>query len=510
MKLTPFQLEVDRRDSGIKLLVWRRQAGKTTYQARTAIKYMLKHPGALVIFCSASLNVGREITAKEAQLFWDIVNEFRTQALQSGAVKVETTADALKVDDFLEIFDGGKFEVKIWHDRTRCSRTKVIAPNPATARGFTGFVMLDEIGFIPDFKGVWEAMEPIASRDPSFRVLMATTPPASDDHYSYEIAAPANPEELDHLTHDARGNWYVSEAGVLCHRVDVWDAYAGGVKLYDSRTRLPITPEEHRAQALDRDAWDRNYALKFVRGGAAACSLMSLSNAMAAGRGLGIAAEGDFPANWRDRLGTGPICIGIDPATTEKEKSNPTSIGVVEKVDGAYVGRLVLRYKTASAEDAMARILEACDLGGGRRARRVVIDATSERYFADMVRKRLMGIVPVDLVVSSERYPDNEAMNFKTYLGNQLVNLMEDNRLKLPESRWLKDDFRLVFKERGAFVTHVDSAGNHGDTFDAVKLAIHGFTSGGPVEMEAANTGSLPATFAPGWGESMRRGRSFV
>jgi hypothetical protein len=320
---------------------------------------------------------------------------------------------------------------------------------------------------------------------------MATTPPADDTHYSYELAIHQTNEEF---IPNARGNWYVSQAGVQVHRVDVWDAYKAGVKIYNTRTREPETPEVSRANAIDKESWDRNMALKFISGGAAACSLMMLNAAQQAGALQGVAAIDDFPANWRDYLGGGPITIGLDPATTEKEKSNPTGLTVLEKVGSEYVGRLIMRYKTASSEKAMNMIKEVCDLKKNRKPRRLVIDATNERYFADTVRRELAGKVPVELVVASEKHPFEE-MSMKNYLGNILVNALEEGRIPLPADRWVRDDFRLVYKEKGNFVNHMDSSGNHGDTFDSTKLALHGFESGGPVEIENVNIGSLPTSF---------------
>ena len=67
------------------------------------------------------------------------------------------------------------------------------------------------------------------------------------------------------------------------------DANAGGVPLYDDNTGKIITPEEHRAQAFDKLAWDRNYGLRFIRGGTAAVSFASISRAMALGQHQGVA-----------------------------------------------------------------------------------------------------------------------------------------------------------------------------------------------------------------------------
>lgn len=63
-------------------------------------------------------------------------------------------------------------------------------------------------------------------------------------------------------------------------------------------------------------------------------------------------------------------------------------------------------------------------------------------------------------------------MNQKQFLGSQLVGELEDNHVWLPPERYVREDFRLVKRDRGQFVCEPDAAGRHGDTFDAVKLAV--------------------------------------
>ena len=488
MNLTAFQKEASRRDAGFTLLLWRRQAGKTTHVARKALRIMLATPGRLVTFASASLNVGREVTEREAHLWFKLLNDFKATATSAG-VRAETNADKADADGWAELFEAGKLEVSVWHSRTLRSRTKVIAPNPATARGYSGDVIIDEIGFINNFKDLWEAMEPIASRDPTFRVLMATTPPADDSHYSYELSIP--PENTTFQVNPA-GNWYVSQAGVLVHRVDVWDAYAAGGKLFDTHTRKPIPPEEHRAKALDRDAWDRNYALVFKSGGTAAITLLGLHTAMQKGRDAGLASEDDIPQGWKSLLTPEPFAVGFDIATTENATSNPSGLVLAQRDGSGFVVRLALRFKSGSREKTKAIIRDVLDLPGAIRPRRLVIDATNERFFAQELRSEFSGICPVELVVSSEKiaYHGNE-MSFKAYLGNQLVNLFDDGTIAIPDSRWVKDDLRLVTRDRGSFSNRIDSAGNHGDVFDAMKLSIHGLVgTGGPADAHPARVGT--------------------
>jgi hypothetical protein len=384
------------------------------------------------------------------------------------------------------------------HSQTSISRLKVIAPNIATARGYSGTVLMDEIGFIRDFQGLYEAMEPIISSDPTFRLVMATTPPNDDAHYSYTLAAP---EPGTAFAVNPRGNTYVSAAGIPVHRVDAWDAAAAGRVLYDSKTGAPLTPEQHRAQALDRDAWDRNYGLKWLTGGTAALSLAGLAAAQDWGARLGcIAAEGTPPPGWAAAMTDAPWAVGYDIATTEKGTSNPSAIVVTQEVGPKqYAERLVLRFKAANDAEAKAilrTVIQDAEKAAGRRARAVAVDATSERYFCVQLRREFSRYARVLLVVGSEGTEyGGEKMNFKQRLGSAYAAAYEDSALAVPPDRWVKDDRRLVKRVRGSFDNDLDSAGNHGDTFDGGKLALYALTgSGGPVEAHAVQVGTFGGT----------------
>lgn len=185
--------------------------------------------------------------------------------------------------------------------------------------------------------------------------------------------------------------------------------------------------------------------------------------------------------------------LGLDVATTEKEKSNPSSLALVEKVGLDFVERLLLRWKTNDPAVTRAIIQAVLMRIAPRRVRKLCIDATSERFFAADLKRDLGSMVPTDLVVSSENHTYlGEEMTFKVYLGNLLVNTMEDGHFAMADEVWIKDDFRLVKRDRGSFSAEVDSAGNHADTFDASKLALHGIIGpGGPASALAAQVGTF-------------------
>ena len=290
IQLRPYAVEpVWRDDLGIAFWIWRRQSGKSYTAAAKALRRMMEKRGLLSVFCSASVNLGVEFVRKEAVIWASILQKYRSMVKDQGLLLTSSADDSegnlLDIDAIADLFEHQKLETKIWHDRTTYSRSIVVAPNPDTAVGWTGDIWLDEFGRMPEFKAVLEAVLPFMSSNPEFILLGITTPPPDDQHYSWELTIP---KEQEFIT-NPNGNWYESAAGYMCHRVDAQDSYAAGVPMFDDVTRKPITPEEHRERAFDKDAWDRNFALRFIKGGQAAVSLVALQQAMQAGRGQCLA-----------------------------------------------------------------------------------------------------------------------------------------------------------------------------------------------------------------------------
>ena len=458
----------------------RRQYGKTTTCANIALMKMMKHRDHTVIFGSAKLNLSREIVRKEAAVFEKAISAAMAR-LEEGKMqladdKTGSTLHGLTHDDFADLFEHSRLEFRYYHTRTSYSRTKVVALRPDTV-GETGDLMCDEVGRIGNWKDVWEAVEPIVASNPQFRILLLTTPPPDDAHYSFEQLAP--PPGMKFPVSPS-GNVYESVKGVTCLRVDAWDAYADGVALYDTKTAKPVTPEESRRRAFDKDAWDRNYGCLFITGGSAAVGLIPLMEAMERGERAGcVYAEDDLPPGWESLfdLSQGPIGIGADPATTEGEKSNPFGIAVTQRIDGRYVTKLILSFKSKDPKKPKAILRE---LATRLKAKAVAIDATSEVYWATEVREMLEGVCDVILVKNSEKLDFmGERVLYKTYLGQLLVNAIDEGQIDLPNDFNVKADFRLVKKMKGGFDNSLDSAtGRHGDLFDGTKLSIHALIEG--------------------------------
>lgn len=507
-----YQLASFRHPAGILGRIWRRQSGKSHGLGAEAVDVMMAIPGVTCVFMSAAIRLGQENTRKVGDVWRDLVRKLRIAGENVTTNADDDRGEMIDADAVQDMIESSKLEVKLWHDNATYSRALVIAANPDTAVGYSGWLFLDEVGRMALFRDVWEAAEPFASSNPDFRIRLATTPPPDDAHHSYEILAP--PAGMDFPV-NADGNFYRSEAGILIHRVDAWDAHAAGIPLYDSETREPVTPEESRAKAWDKTAWDRNFGCQFLRNtGQAAISATDMNHAQARGVDEGIAvamfdqiptnaAELDamirsyLPPDWARKCGGGQIGLGLDLATSDKERSNPSSLTVTEK-RGDLVTRLVLAFKSRD-EFVTQRIIETAieDLErAGKRARGLSIDASNEVFFAQAVKRRLAGRIRVHLVKGGEKMTyRGEESTPKIVLGNLYANAFSDGRILLPSGRWLAEDHRLVRRVNGSFEASILPDGRHADTFDSGKLAqwtLEG-ADAGPVEAEGvALSGSAP------------------
>ena len=136
----------------------------------------------------------------------------------------------------------------------KIGRIKVLAANPRTARGFSGDLILDEFAFHENSNAIWEAAEPILSSNAEFLCRIASTGNGKHNMF-YRMSAGAGRED---------GVTFTSGAGFLVSRLTRSEAWKAGVKIYDSNTRQPITPEMALKKALDKRAYLQNYECQFT------------------------------------------------------------------------------------------------------------------------------------------------------------------------------------------------------------------------------------------------------
>lgn len=222
-------------ETGILVLHWSRQIGKSFTLAAWAVYRLLSRPGRLVTVLSNSKDNGTEFALKCAEVCRKF-EKAKKKVIEEHNWKDLSTSLA---------YEDMRFEITIKvkvRGEIKIGRIKVLAANPRTARGFSGDLILDEFAFHEDSAAIWDAAEPILSSNPDFLCRIASTGNGTSNMF-YRMAT--------------EGLYKVS-------RVRRSDAWRMGVKIYDAKTRKPITPEEARAQALDKASYDQNYECAFA------------------------------------------------------------------------------------------------------------------------------------------------------------------------------------------------------------------------------------------------------
>jgi hypothetical protein len=485
----------------VMYLFWARRCRKSTTLGNMAFDAMSRGPGQSVIAASASLLVGSELVSmamtatEQAIRVQQEAEAMRTALEQSAAAQAGVqlvTANAetgksyknLNGDDYTDLYRSKRLEFRLYFDKTSYSRLLVIAPNPATARGWGGWVFRDEQMFTsPEMeRELQTATNPIIDTDPTFRLIYASNLCGDDRHPGYEMTLP---RENTTFESNPQGHFYISQTGITVHRVDLSDAYAGGHTLFDKKTGQPLSLESALAGITPSER-KQNYMLVHEASGTAAVDALCLHSAQQRGIGkcasIYVDTDMDFQkalAWLRDHLDPkAQTGVGYDVATTTKGMSNPSSVSVTQRAGVNLVTPLNVIWKTRDPKLARERvrgILETCRTVGAP-ARRLAIDASNERYFAEETKVELRDLVPVQLVINGERVepmpPGYEApINWKTYLGDLYCGEINDNHCMLPPETYFKKDHRSVVKDRGSYETGVDADGGHGDTFDSGKLA---------------------------------------
>jgi hypothetical protein len=482
-------------------LLWTRRGRKSTTLGNVGFDELSQGKGRTVIAASASLNLGTElvsqsVTAAEQAIIVSQEALAVLDALGTGAddkgLQLEC-ADAetgkayrgVKREDFADLYQSKKLELRLKFSKDDYSRLLVIAPNPATARGWGGTVVRDECGFTragleTELK---IAVDPIFRTDPSFKMIYASNLPRDDRHPWFEMTLP--PPDAQFPANPA-GHFYRGQGGILIHRVSLADAYAAGHVLYDNRGAA-MTLEQFRSEPDNRIQLPTSYDLIHAAGGTAAIDLMALLHAQQAGATrcafVLVDSEADFLHGLqllRALLTDAPVGIGVDVATTTNETSNPSSVTVTEKAGLIRRQRLVIIWKErrelVQRERLRAIVNVVRERPAGGPARRLCIDGSNERFFAEGTQAEFRGLIPVEVVINGASVQPlpagyQEAINYKTFLGDLYCAAVNEGLTEMPSAAYVKDDHRLTVKNGGRYVCDPQPDGKHGDTFDSGKLA---------------------------------------
>ncbi|OCA02311.1 hypothetical protein [Akkermansia glycaniphila] len=472
----------------IAFFLWRRQGGKSYTIAAKALDRMLSKAGRSCFFISASLNVGKELLEKEATIWHDALQKIHDaentlNVRLGGNVVDRKTHQLLDVSDLAEIMQKNSAQIRIYHSRTRYSRTLILPPNPATARSWTGDVFGDEVGFWPHCLEVLDAVEPIIASNPEFMMWMFTTPSKEEKHYMYDVLNPGTRK----FTPNPEGNFYKTETGYPVHRVDAYDAALAGVPLYDPQTGEAVDYDTYRAHSLDKQSADRNYLLSFLPSGESAVKRAWLDRAQEKGSGTCTAidlAGQDVTANniasligtaWADTLTADPCTMGQDVASTTNKKSNPSALTVLQKTDGICHARLIVRWKTGDYYTMQAAIRHVLHQLGRANISGLWVDSSNEKFYSNLLARDMRHHLNVRGIAGGDkvRYQGMDS-DAKTALGTAYCAALEDGTIALPPGQWVAEDHRLVIRNGARFEAEISKEGYHADTFDSTKLAYWG------------------------------------
>ena len=491
---------------------WTRRGRKSTTLGEIYFNEMSAGRGRTVINCSASLLLGKESIG----MTLTALEQAEILRAEAGAVRscIETNAaernlqfrvansatgkeykTALSENNWTELYQQRAMELRLYFDASSYSRELVLAPSVQTFRSYRALVGLDEPGYMPSaqFKDLVDSADAMMRDTPDRRMLFACNLCLEDTHPWFTITLPreiAAENEEDQFPPNPRGHFYIGQTGMLIHRVALKDAYAAGHLLYDDESR-PMTYDEARQFPPMRSGWNVSYALIHKAGGASVIDIMAMITAQRRGLSRCSFVYADCDADFRRALNLlaanltdGPVGIGFDVATTTGELSNPSSVTVTEKLGLDRFQILVCVWKEKKPQVARERLTQILQIvrnrpvGGG--ARRLGIDASNERYFAEETADLLMPLIPVQLFIAGNNvdprppgYSEHDGnVNYKTFSGDNYAAAINDGRYALPPDSYLKDDHRMVMKDAGRFSCIPDAqTGAHGDTFDSGKLA---------------------------------------
>ncbi|HEY1123750.1 MAG TPA: terminase family protein, partial [Haloferula sp.] len=410
VKLRSYQLPIFRdRKTGVLLLHWSRQIGKSHTLAAWAVDRLLENPGRLVTVLSNTRDNGAEFVQKAAEF----------ARLLGVACETEDQSPDVQYQNM-------RMEVRITIGG-RTGRIKVLAANPRTARGFSGDLILDEFAFHEDSVAIWDAAEPIISSNPDFLCRIASTGNGKHNMF-YRFTAGAKPIE-------GEPNMYITDMGFKLSRMPRTEAYRQGVKVYDPTTRQPITPDQARAKSADKRSYDQNYECIFTDENSVLLTHELISAAEAEDIGEICDQDWSGAALERIRKASGPIVLGVDVG----RQRDLTVMTAVEIQGPLRLVRGILRIQGMRLPNQQVRLGEA--LKAAKVFQGACIDMTGLgigllEYAQDEFGARIQGINFATSVPTTARIKQEgrkaENVRVTEAMATELLQVYEDRLIKHP------------------------------------------------------------------------------
>jgi phage FluMu gp28-like protein len=425
LSLRPYQVPIFQDNtSGVLVLHWARQIGKSYVLAAWAIWRMMSRPGRLVTVLSNSRENGIEFAQKCQEIL----------ALAGAAFEQSQSLD-------LEILIT-EIRLKV---QGRISRVKILAANPRTARGFSGDVILDEFAHQQDDAAIWEAIEPVL---------------ASNKDFLCRIAGTGN---------GRRGKFYefVTGGQFPVSRVSRTDAWRQGTKVYHPVTRAEVTPTEARAAAADKIAYDQNYELAFTGGGAPLLTADAILKAEEADCGEIIDGEPSGLALVRLSSQDHMKFVGIDIGRTK----DLTVATVLELIEKKLYTRAIVRLASMPFRE-QTRILSMLLETLGQKLTGGCLDMTGVGLgLAEELSERFPGRLTGVHFSQNVTWADAE-VRITDAMSVNLLGLFEDERIKIPAEAALRASLQLPERSgRASGILYTPrSAAGHADDFWSLAL----------------------------------------
>ncbi len=437
IRLYPYQRRYLHDRSRFKAGMWSRQTGKTFTTTLEAVLDVLEAEAAGRTSRWTILSVSRDRAI-------DAMDNGVKLHLRALGAAFEALEQPLDVDETAHMarLPGGSY-------------IRAVASRPATARGMSDNLILDEFAHHQDNRAVWTALLPVISR-PGLRLRVISTPNGVGDKFHEIMTAP--------------------DSIFSRHVVTIHDAVRDG---------LPRDVEELRRAMGDPEAWAQEFECQFV-------------DAASAWLPYDLIGACEDPAAGRpEAYSGGPAYVGMDIAA----RGDLTVIAVLERVGDV----LWLRDRIELRRAPFAEQLQQLD-GIMRRYRvsRAALDQTGLGEMPVEEAQRRFGLRVEGVLFTPPRRLD---------LATALKQAMEDRRLRIPPDEALRADLHAVKREPGPTgaprLIAERRGGSHADRFWALALAVAAahtapwsaeWASAGPAEHAARIGVQGPGQTGHGWG----------
>ena len=316
-------------------------------------------------------------------------------------------------------------------------------------------------------------------------------------------------------TGNGTGNMFyrmATEGFFKVSRVRRSDAWKMGVKIYDAKTRKPITPDEARAQALDKAAYDQNYECAFASESGSLLT-WAMINEATLGRSDTDIFEDALPDGYLDKLGVSvSLFLGMDVAATH----DYTVIALL-RIDGPLifvVAWVRIRGARLPAQKAVLRPLLA-----DRRVKRAAIDSTGiglglVQDMEDEFPGKVEGVnfattepISPRLMAEGRKSPTARVTEI---MATELAAAHEDKRISYPCDAVMRDDLRKPHKVRSASgrvsIAAESTQTGHADHFWALALGLRAAQSNSDAWADPGDIDELDELEGAAFGDM--RGRS--